>query len=112
MYIDNESVTTDLMRFGFIELEEAIKVLTAYKDNLIDTEADELRLMFNSSSGKVFLGDEHTGKSFVLDDGGSLSEWFYCEECNEEGFNFKQTEDLRNLCDDCYNNKKVNNGTE
>ena len=106
--------TADLSKFGYIEIDSAIDLLKAYKEQGAEL-GNNVKIHFNTNSGYVFLCDEDL-KVFMLDDEKNLSEWFVCEECNEEGFNFgfnyKQTEDLRNLCNDCYNNKKVNDGTK
>ena len=104
------NVTTDLNKFGYIELTKAIELLTTLKDGKIENSGNdfdinsELKLMFNTGSDFVFLGNEE-GQSYLINENGLIEEWVYCSECGKEGFysEFKMTEELNVLCEDCYN---------
>ena len=74
--------TNDLSKFGFIELKEASKLLSAYiKDNSM--VGDNVKIEFNMNSGCVFLVDDDY-RVFMQDEG-SLYEFFTCSECGHEG---------------------------
>lgn len=77
------SNTRDLSEFGFTELKEAGRLLTAYCENK-DILGDKVVLEFNPSSGKVFLVDEDF--KVCMMNGDALEEWFYCPQCGHEGF--------------------------
>lgn len=94
-------VTTDLSKFGYREIREAIELLEAYLENTKDILGDGLTLNFNTHSGCVFLSDEDYRIAMI--NNGNLEEWFYCGECGAEGFlediDFVATEQL---CKDCF----------
>lgn len=85
-------VTTDVSRFGYQELNEAIEILLAYhrqKENLPDDwEDQEVSIHFNSKSGCVFLcnGESNGYQTLMLNSHGNLEFWYYCFECGAEGF--------------------------
>ena len=75
--------TQDLSKFGYVELEESGKLLTAYCNdtNILD---DGVKLEFNPNSGNVFLVDEEFNIAMFND--GELQRWHYCPICGHEGF--------------------------
>ena len=77
-------VTCDLSAFGYCELELAIDLLKAYKDQRIDFLGDGLTLNFNTHSGNVFLSDEDYNVGMM--NGDKLEQWFNCPYCGHEGF--------------------------
>lgn len=84
-------VTCDLSRFGYRELQEAAKLLTAYCEDASTTFflGDGVQLCFNTNSGYVFLTDEDYNVGMLNDDG-KISQWHNCS-CGHEGF----IEDMR-----------------
>jgi hypothetical protein len=84
-----EIVTADLSKFGLIEIDEAIRLLTAYREQS-DRQGgslnlgDGITLNFNSNSGYVFLSDEDY--NVFMMNGDLLEEWFNCSYCGHEGF--------------------------
>ena len=67
-------VTQNLNRFGYRELDLAVKLLEALKDQPIDFLGRGVRLCFNTFSGNVFLCDEDYNVAMM--DGGRLEQWF------------------------------------
>lgn len=65
------STTTDLSKFGFRELEEAARLLTAYVSGGVpdDFEEQGVTVMFNQNSGNVFLTNEEYQVAMLGDDG-------------------------------------------
>ena len=59
------SNTRDLSKFGFIELKEAGRLLTAYSDNS-DILGDGVAIEFNPLSGNVFLVDNDYKKATYI----------------------------------------------
>jgi len=82
----NEIVTTDLSKFGRMELEAAKKLLDAYL-NHDETEyffnERGVSIAFNTHSGKVFLTNEEY--QVAVEEDGKLVDWFMCTECGYEG---------------------------
>jgi len=80
------STTTDLSKFGNRELGEASALLRAASAGGLPKEfSDEgMTLMFNDSSGNVFL----TNKEFqvAMFNGDKLEMFYTCPECGNEGF--------------------------
>jgi len=97
-----EPNTNDLSKFGYVELKEAAKLLTAYCENVDVIPWDGVKLEFNPNSGSVFLIDEyfnvamlHTKSVPQYDDLGNivcyqdvdnLELWYRCPICGHEGF--------------------------
>ena len=77
-------VVQDLNRFGYRELDSAIKLLKALKDQPVDFLGQGLRLCFNTISGNAFLCDEDCRVAIM--NGDRLEQWFVCPECGDEGF--------------------------
>lgn len=90
-YEKNGTVTDDLSRFGFIELKEAAKLLSAYCDDKMTPLAREsfdgegVHIAFNTDSGKVFLSNDEY-QVLMLNEEGILDYWVWCSEHGSEGF--------------------------
>ncbi len=77
--------TRDLSKFGFRELAEAARLLTAYTEDRPDWLHDEgVAIEFNPDSGYVFITDEDLNVGML--NGGTLEQWHFCFECGAEGF--------------------------
>jgi len=77
--------TRDLTKFGYRELDEAITLLKALRDN--DKTRflnDGVAIEFNQNSGNVFLVDEDCNVAMM--NGDNLEDWFSCPICGHEGF--------------------------
>jgi hypothetical protein len=83
--MSNETVTSDLSEFGYIELKEAGKLLTAYCDNTAILDGDNVKLWFNKNSGYVFLCDEDYNTAML--NGDDIELWRNCPMCGYEEFN-------------------------
>lgn len=77
----DEIVTEDWSKFGNIEIEEAKELLSHIKE--IDGYG-QIKVMFNTHSGCVFLTDENY-RSWMMN-GDKIEEWFNCPYCGHEGF--------------------------
>lgn len=75
------SVTENWADFGDIEIEEAKELLSHIKE--IDSYG-QVKVMFNTQSGYVFLCDEDY--NVWLMNGDKIERWFSCPECGHEGF--------------------------
>jgi len=85
--MSSSDTLTDLSRFGSRELAEAGLLLTAWADAPAAVElGDHATVMFNPNSGFVFLTDEDTYKTYVLNEHDALEEWVTCGNCGAEGF--------------------------
>lgn len=81
----NDTVTSDLSKFGFRELKMAAELLTAYCANSKDVElGDGVHVCMNSNSGFVFLSDEDFNVAMM--NGDKLEMFHSCPECGREGF--------------------------
>lgn len=80
----NEIVTVDLNKFGYRELDLAIKLLKAYREQGAKFLGEGLTLNFNTHSGNVFLSDEDYNVGLM--NGDKLEQWFNCPYCGHEGF--------------------------
>ena len=87
-----ESVTTDLSRFGWREIGMAGELLTRWADypNEVDL-GEKVQLMMNFNSGNVFLTDEDTYRVFMICDNADcdeyqkhIEEWVTCINCGAE----------------------------
>lgn len=89
--------TQDLSEFGYSELSEAAKLLTAYCDgNKSDFLEDGIHIEFNPNSDSVFLvdGDYNVG----MMNGNDLEQWLNCPECGTEGFLEDMLRDGQDCC--------------
>ena|ERR1035441_3819938 len=89
------TVTSDLTKFGYRELDMAADLLKAYANdkNTVDF-GDNVNVFMNDTSGNVFLSGEEF-KVGVLEDG-KVVEFYSCPECGNEG---TQSEGLDNKWD-------------
>lgn len=96
----NKTITSDLSSFGYRELDEASKLLTAYanegfkEDNFFN---DGLTLNLNISSGYVFLSDEDYNVG-MLNENGQIEQFISCSYCGVEGLK----SELKPFCDNGY----------
>lgn len=91
-----DPVTSDLAEFGFAELREAARLLTAYCDNpSILSLGSDVRVCLNRESGFVFLSDEDYAVAMM--NGDKLEMFYSCPECGKEGF----AEDMEDEGDSC-----------
>lgn len=80
------SVTLDLSKFGYRELEMARKLLQAKIEQGLpeDFEDEELQISFNDNSGFVFFTNSQYQAALM--NGDKLEMWYSCPECGHEGF--------------------------
>ena len=106
MCIDDIYLTTDLSRFGFDELKDAVKLLTAYTENKPEYLGSGIKLYFNLSSGNVFLSEKETSKVAMMN-GNKIEQWHHCSYCGETGFpeDFKPSK-YDDICEDCFEEYK------
>ena len=78
--------TTDLSKFGYREYDMAADLLKALSEGNIldDFNGDEIQLMFNPSSGFVFLTNSEYQVAMMNDD--KLESFYSCPICGHEGF--------------------------
>ena len=97
-----EITTTDLADFGHREIRGAIELLDMWmKHGLpLDFEEDEVRVVFNTESGFVFLTNSECQVAMV--NGDKLEEFYTCSECGHEGFKGEFAED-----DDCVGCREI-----
>jgi hypothetical protein len=85
--MSNEN-TQDLSKFGYIELHEAGRLLSAFKDKQHDKtrflSSDGVAVEFNTNSGNVFLVDSNYNVAMM--NGDDLEDFFSCPQCGYEGF--------------------------
>ena len=79
--------TTDFSKFGFLEREEAEKLLKAsreqgFPDDFYDSGTT---IMFNMNSGNVFFTNDDCQVCML--NGDDLESFYFCPECGNEGFN-------------------------
>jgi hypothetical protein len=79
-----ENPTSDLSKFGKIEIETAIELLKAYNEQGAEYLADNVHICFNYNSGYVFLVDDDNNVAMLNED--KLEQWFVCPSCGFEGF--------------------------
>ena len=92
-----DTVTSDLGEFGFGELREAARLLSAYCDNPSAVSLGEnVRIFMNKNSGFVFLSDDDY--SVAMMNGDKLEMFYSCPECGKEGF----AEDLEDEGGSCW----------
>jgi hypothetical protein len=81
-----EITTTDLSKFGKIELTELAVLIKAMDQQGLpdDFNNDEVTPMFNTNSGNVFL----TNSDFqvAMMNGDDLESFYSCPNCGHEGF--------------------------
>lgn len=110
----NNSVTSDLSNFGYIELEELSKLINAMilhglPDDFVDNEVIP---MFNCNSGNVFL--TNADYQVAMKNGEKLESWYTLPYYGTEGFledliesynnGYIHEEDFEYLADICENN--------
>lgn len=88
--------TQDLSEFGYIELKEAAKLLTAYCEQPPNYLEEKIHIEFNLDSGCVFLTDEDYNVGMMNDD--DLDQWHNCPECGNEGFLENLLEEANPCC--------------
>jgi hypothetical protein len=78
-------VTSDLSEFGFIERQEAGRLLLALGTNKDHTRflGSGVQVFMNKNSGYVFLTDEDYNTA-MLDCDGILQDFITCPECGNE----------------------------
>ena len=81
---NDENPTNDLRQFGYTELQEAARLLTALTDSCPDWLGDSIQLWFNNNSGCVFSSDEDYNVGMM--NGNTIEQWHNCPECGHEGF--------------------------
>lgn len=85
-----DNPTSDLSKFGMVELREGGKILTAYADRQLTDLANEhfsddgVKLAFNTSSGYVFLTNEDY--QVLMLNGDKLDLWVWLGYEGKEGF--------------------------
>lgn len=82
-------VTYDLSEFGYCELSEAAKLLTAYTEHndtghCLDRFGDEVKLALNKNSGFVWLEDEEYN-CLMLNDNDQLYQFYFLGYAGTEG---------------------------
>ena len=85
----NNPVTYDLSDFGYCELKEAAKLLTAYTEHndtghCLDRLGDGVKIGMNRNSGYVWLEDEEYN-CLMLDDNDQLFQLYYLSYAGTEG---------------------------
>lgn len=78
------SVTSDLTKFGYRELDIAADLLKALCKSPPDFLGDGVQVFFNQDSGNVFLCDDDYRVAMLVD--GKLEEFHHCSYCGKEGF--------------------------
>jgi len=78
--------TQDLSEFGFIERQEAGRLLGALgtHHDKTDNMGDGVKVEFNPMSGNVFLVDEDYNVAMM--NGHDLETFYSCPQCGNEGF--------------------------
>jgi hypothetical protein len=84
--MSNETVTCDLGEFGYYEIKETAKLLTAWVDQGLpdDFHNDHVQVCMNNNSGFVFLTNADCQVAMM--NGDNLESWYVCPECGHEGF--------------------------
>jgi wobble nucleotide-excising tRNase len=77
----DDIVTENWADFGYIEIEEAKKLLSHIGE--IESTG-QVKVAFNRNSGCVFLYDEDY-RTWMMN-GELIEEWFNCPYCGHEGF--------------------------
>lgn len=100
----DDIVTADFSNFGYREIDEAIKLLTYYKEDKQTSAVtaymgDGVKVAFNTHSGFVFLTDEDYNSFLINSELDLLDIWVSCPNCGGEGF---PEEVIANKqCDEC-----------
>ena len=94
------STTTDLSKFGYREIDEAIKLLQAYKNGAPDafTKIDVV-LTFNQNLGNVFLSNDNFD-AIMLTDSGELEMYYVTPYDGIEGFLEDLYDEYENMCEE------------
>lgn len=82
-----EIVTSDLSKFGFIELKQVEALIREWREHGLpkDFYDNEVTIAFNTNSGYVFLTNSEYQAAMLTDDG-KLELWHNCPQCGHEGF--------------------------
>lgn len=80
------TTTTNMAEFGYIEREEAEKLLKASRLQGFpeDFSDDEVTIMFNTMSGSVFFTNAEYQTAMM--NGEDLESFYSCPVCGHEGF--------------------------
>jgi len=80
------STTTDLSKFGQIELRDLEVLLRAMREQGLpkDFDGSEVYPVFNQNSGNVFLSNQDYQVAMM--NGDKLESFYSCPECGHEGF--------------------------
>ena len=81
---DYECPTKDMSKFGYREIAEAGRLLTAYAEQGCDHLGDGVAVWFNQESGNVFLSDEDYNVAMI--NGDKIEPFYTCPYCGHEGF--------------------------
>lgn len=94
--------TTDLLQFGYREIELTAELLQKYLENT-SILGDGVHIMFNKHSGYVFLTDEDY--NVAMFNGEKLERFYTCGYCGHKGFKeaFEKHKNCINLlqCPNC-----------
>lgn len=86
----------DLSRIGYREVKEAGELLLAYCEERPETFWDDnVKLAYNSASGKVFLANDN-GQTLMLDNDGKAKIWYSLSYKGYEGFANDLYNDFKN----------------
>lgn len=100
----DETVTSDLSRFGFREKRMAADLLDAYCKDGAEFLGDGVTVQMNANSGYVFLTDEDFNVGMM--EGGRLVQFFSCPECGAEGTRTDEEFCEQGYCPECHNMRK------
>jgi hypothetical protein len=81
--------TCDLSEFGTREIDEAVQILTAYRNESRNFFTEGLTLNLNKESRTVFLSDQDFNVG-LLNGNEELCQWFTCPNCGKEGFDTEE----------------------
>jgi hypothetical protein len=78
--------TTNIADFGWTERQELIRLLTIWQEKGLPEgfDTDNVHVMFNKNSGKVFLTNDEYQAAMMNGDGMEI--WHSCFNCGHEGF--------------------------
>lgn len=80
------NVTTDIGKFGWLEISKLRDILNAWMNTGLPEDFDQTGVhpMFNMNSGNVFLTNEDCQVAMM--NGDNLESFYSCPECGYEGF--------------------------
>jgi hypothetical protein len=97
------SVTKDFSEFGYVEREEAQKLLAVYGTSKDKTKllGQGVEVYFNTMSGYVFLSDEDYNTAMLnVDD--ELEDFLVCSNCGHEDMASDFMESAKTCCLETY----------